>query len=66
MVAAGPAPSEFMTDRVEPWLFEKLMTSSTNGQRFGSTSPRGWSSKQQPAEVTWMDAICMMAYTNAS
>ena len=31
MAVAGPAPSEFMTDRADPWLFGKLMTSSSDG-----------------------------------
>ena len=57
MTAAGPTPRDFTSSRVKRWLFGKTMTSFRDGQWFGSTSPRGWASKEQPDEVIWMDAI---------
>ena len=66
MAAAGPAPSKFMTNKVEPWLFGKITISSIDGWRSRCKGPRGWASKYQPAEVIWMDTVSMMVYNNAS
>ena len=66
MVAAGPAPGKFTSNRVEQWLFGKLMTASCDGQRSGCTIPREWASKYQLAEVIWIYDVSMMQYTNAS
>ena len=45
MAAAGPTPGEFTPNRVERWLFVKLMTSARDGQRSGFKGPRGSDSK---------------------
>ena len=57
---------ELVPDMVNQQLKRQLLVSSSDSLRFGSTSLRGCSSKQHPAEVIWMDAIFLMAYTNAS
>ena len=41
MAAASPSPGELTTDRVKPWIFGKLVTSSIESRRFGCKGRRG-------------------------
>ena len=64
MAAAGPVPSEFQPDRVEPGLYGKPTTPSFGKQRSSCNSIREWALKYQLTLVVWVYNVALMAHKN--